>query len=668
MERALAQKHRDSQLGARLSRRAVTLSLTAVLLVVIGTGVKLFSVLGQLNRTQEIAEQTVLMEIQMADLRTYSLVATHLSMTPPGAVMRSELVARLDGLSAAIMTRQQEAAGSFDAFVRDSLRYDFARLIALTALIRDPPADLPVMDIAGQVRALGEDALGGVLVRQIDTLQREASRIRRNIHLSLGLFSMSVLTILLLLWRFVLRPLSRTALDEREHARLLEDALTHTAGHDRLTGLPNRRHASDLVDRHLSRRRKASVGLLHIDLNQFRAINEELGHEAGDQVLIQTAQRLSEMVQDREFAARIGGDEFLLLAGNAVSAQDLEARAVEVRRVLREPVALRGGARHIDCMIGAVWMPDGATDAASLSVRADIALHAAVTGGDGPICLFTRAMHDQVVMRDALGREIRTALDRGEFVVFYQPQVNSTTGAVSGFEALIRWRHPVRGLLSPADFLDAAEEMGLADHIGATVLDQALDAWQGWAAAGFDVPHVAVNYSAAQLGDTLLADRIKWALERRDLSPDCLVLEVVETVAVDSDDALAVRTIRALAAAGFAIELDDFGTGHASIANIRRFGVSRIKIDRSFVSGIDTRADLSAMADAMVRMALALGVGTIAEGVETAEERAAVIALGCGAIQGFNIARPMPFEDTLQWLSNHRVVTRGRARRQALAG
>jgi len=256
-------------------------------------------------------------------------------------------------------------------------------------------------------------------------------------------------------------------------------------------------------------------------------------------------------------------------------------------------------------------------------------------------------------------------LEKKELVAFFQPQVSAQGGEVTGFEALIRWNHPTRGLLSPAKFLKIAEELGLADQIGAHMLDQALDAWQGWAAAGFAVPHVAVNYSAAQLADILLADRIKWALEQRDLPVDCLALEVVETVAIETDDALAVRIIRNLAEAGFAIELDDFGTGHASIANIQRLRASRIKIDRSFVSGIDQRQDLSVMADAMVRMATALGVGTIAEGVETAEERAKVTALGCTSLQGYNIARPMAFEDTLQWLAEHRMLNHGRRRSRA---
>jgi len=652
-------------LGEQISRRATVLGAAGIIIILVLTGVKVVAVLDQLNRIDRISTQQILIERQMSDLHAYGMIAQRLSAASHGAD-RGALVQELDSATAALAARHQllDNSGIAEApqAVAASLEYNFAKLLALAALIRDPILGQPSMDIAEQTRVLIDSNLRGTMDNWTNALLRDAKSARDQIKIALGLSSIIMLTAILLSWLFVLRPLSRTVVDGTHHARALEDALKHTAGHDRLTGLPNRTRAAELIDHQISRRRKVSVGVIHLNLCQFRTINEEMGHEAGDQVLIETAHRLSAIIGEREFVARIGGDEFLILADSVTCAEDLAVKAADLRRTVREVYDLPGGQRLIDCVIGAVWSANGTTDAESLSVRADIALHAAVNGDGGPVRLFTHAMLEEFTLRDALGRELRQSLEKGELVAFFQPQIRADNGEVSGFETLIRWRHPTRGLLAPGLFLQLAEEMGLADQIGATVLDQALDAWQGWAAAGFTVPHVAVNYSAAQLADTMLADRIKWALERRNLLPECLALEVVETVAVENDNALAVRTIRSLAAAGFSIELDDFGTGHASIANIHRFCACRIKIDRSFVTNIDQREDLSAMADAMVRMASALGVDTIAEGVETAEERAKVIALGCHSLQGYNIARPMAFEDSVLWLTEHRVLNHSRMR------
>lgn len=653
-------------LGAQISRRAMVGSLAGMAIMLLLTGFEMTAMHEQLGRIDAISAQQVLIERQISDLRSYATTARHLSLASEGTTARQDLVTRLDLLTTTISARQDTFAfGQSAQGTAASLDYSLAKLFALTALTRNPTEGLPIGDIVEQIGLLAGVDLNATLRDWADTLSADAADARGRIRFALITLAGIVLLASLSLWLFVLRPLSRTVLDGTEHARALEDALAHTAGHDRLTGLPNRTRSAELIDRHITRRRKESVGLIHLNLCHFHMINEELGHEAGDQVLVETARRLLQSIGEREFVARIGGDEFLIFATDVPTPDNLMARAAALRRTVREPFDLAQGARHMDCVIGAVWSATGTTDAESLSVRADIALRSTLSGEEGPLRLFTQAMMEEVALRDALSRELRRALEKKELVAFFQPQVSAQGGEVTGFEALIRWNHPTRGLLSPAKFLKTAEELGLADQIGAHMLDQALDAWQGWAAAGFAVPHVAVNYSAAQLADILLADRIKWALEQRDLPVDCLALEVVETVAIETDDALAVRIIRNLAEAGFAIELDDFGTGHASIANIQRLRASRIKIDRSFVSGIDQRQDLSVMADAMVRMATALGVSTIAEGVETAEERAKVTALGCTSLQGYNIARPMAFEDTLQWLAEHRMLNHGRRRGRA---
>ena len=661
----MTQIGRRRKLGLLVSRRAVMVSLLAVMAVMGLTAAMVAVVFGELDRIDRIGRMNVEIGAHKADLRGIGPLAARVAALPPGDGSRLDLAGRAvqvaNGLSArmAVLTADPRLSPP-DA---ERLGYELSRLDVLTAMVAAAEPGVPLRDIVVQIEDIAERSQPRLLAAWRQDLAQQAVQARRGIDWALAAYCLSVLFIVLLMWRFVLTPLARSLRDGDDHTQALQDALTHSAGHDRLTGLPNRRHAARLLEALLARRRKVPLGVLHVDLFQFRALNEELGHDEGDAVLTETARRLTGMTRDHDFAARIGGDEFFLLQTDIGSPEALERRAMEVRRELRAPMQLASGARSIDCMIGHVWSDGAGADAAQLSMRADIALHAAMSGTDGPLRAFTRAMQEEVARREGLGRDLRLALERDELVMHFQPQVCAVTGEIAGFEALLRWYHPGRGIVAPGAFLSLAEEIGLADEIGSRVLDQSLDALGGWLAAGFDVPHVAVNYSAAQLADPLLADRIKWAVDRRDLHPGRLALEVVETVAVDSEDALAVRTIGALAQAGFAIELDDFGTAHASIANIRRFQASRIKIDRSFVSGIDTRDDLYAMADAMVRMAKALGVGTIAEGVETAEERARVVALGCDAIQGYNIARPMPFEDTLPWLAEQRIVSRGSRRR-----
>ena len=253
-----------------------------------------------------------------------------------------------------------------------------------------------------------------------------------------------------------------------------------------------------------------------------------------------------------------------------------------------------------------------------------------------------------------LDGELTRTLERGEIRAWFQPQLCTDTGRISGFEALARWMHPARGLVAPAEFLPLLRQAGKMDLLGTMMLRDALAALLGWDAAGFDIPVVAVNYSAEELRDPKLVERIAWDLDRYGLEPKRLCVEILETVVTSSPEDMITRNIRDLGTLGCRIDLDDFGTGHASIASIRRFAVQRLKIDRSFVRKVDCDPDQQNMVTAILLMAEQLGLDTLAEGVETAGEHAMLAQLGCGHVQGFGIGRPMPLDRTADWIADHR--------------
>lgn len=264
--------------------------------------------------------------------------------------------------------------------------------------------------------------------------------------------------------------------------------------------------------------------------------------------------------------------------------------------------------------------------------------------------------------------EAAQALDSGQITAWFQPQLSTDTGCVSGFEALARWCHPQRGVLAPARFLPFLDRAGLSGRLQAVILRDALGALAKWRALGFEVPGVGVNFSPAGLSDPALADSIAWELDRHDLSPDSLTVEILETVIAVSPDDTTARNIRRLSEMGCRIDLDDFGTGHASISSLRSFALNRLKIDRSFVRGVDDDPAQQRMIAAILTMAEQLNLATLAEGVETAAEHAIMAQLGCGHVQGFGIARPMPYERTLPWLRAHAAKLQSPPRIGTVAG
>ncbi len=469
----------------------------------------------------------------------------------------------------------------------------------------------------------------------------------------------------------VLRPARARLRSWVRASHEIEQETRHRLLHDPLTQMPN----ATYLQAHLARLAAAAgrgtrqTAVIRLDLDRFRILRDTLGPRIADEILRVTARRIRQSLRAGDFAAYLGQDDFVLVAGELENAHAATGIAQRVQAALTKPFSLQGGARRIGASIGVTLLGDDLPDPERVLANAEIALAAARAAGPGAIRYFRESLRAEAERRETRFAELLAGLERGEFAPFFQPQVDLATGALSGFEALARWRHPTEGLLGPAEFLDFAEQADLTERIGEAVLAQSLAALTAWDAAGLDVPKVGVNFAMAQLRDPRLVEKIKWEVERNDVEPRRISIEVLETVLIKSDEDLVVRNLRGLASAGFSIELDDFGTGHASIQNLRRFMVDRIKIDRSFIAGIEESEEQQTLTASMIAMARALGIATLAEGVETAEAVATLRRLGCDHAQGYHVARPMPQAETYRWLRDfHARASGGGAAPRPAAG
>lgn len=485
-----------------------------------------------------------------------------------------------------------------------------------------------------------------------------AAAVRAHDRARLALAGLAVLQAagLALLGWMVLPPARRRIADWVSASRETERRARIRLLHDPLTELPN----AIYLQAHLTRLAAAAersarhTAVLRLDLDRFKTIRDTLGPRVADEIVRITGKRIRNALRAGDFAAHLGQDDFVLVAADLDDAGAAAVIAQRVQAALSRPVSLQGGARRVGCSVGVAMLADDLPEADRVLSNAEIALAEAQEVGPGSIRYFRESLRDEIERRETLFAELLSGLERGELGPFFQPQIEVATGAFAGFEALVRWRHPTRGLLTPPAFLDFAEAADLTERIGEAVLGQVLAALTAWDAAGLDVPRVGVNFAMAQLRDPRLIEKIKWEVERHDIDPSRVAIEVLETVLIKNDEDLVVRNLRGLASAGFQIELDDFGTGHASIQNLRRLNVHRIKIDRSFVAGIETSEEQRTLTASMIAMAAALGIGTLAEGVETAEALDTLRELGCDHAQGYHVSRPMAQAETFAWLQAHR--------------
>ena len=432
----------------------------------------------------------------------------------------------------------------------------------------------------------------------------------------------------------------------------LESELTHQAFHDSLTGLANRALFKDRVDQALlrTRRRQGGLAVLFLDLDRFKAINDSFGHASGDALLVAVSRRLSDRLRADDTVARLGGDEFAVLVESVAGCAEVNLVAERIREAFHDPFLIDGRELAVVASIGIALTETGEESSDDLLRNADLAMYRAKSAGGG-VRRYEPDMHARMIERLELESDLRQALAREELYLVYQPIVDLATGQVSGAEALLRWQHPTRGLVSPAEFIPVAESSGLIVPIGEWVLRQACRDARRWDDVdGGRGLMVSVNLSARQMLTGELPSAVPQALLEAGLSAERLTLEMTETVMVErNDETLAV--LHELRRLGVRLAVDDFGTGYSSLSYLHRFPIDVIKIDRSFVERLTGEPDEASLAGSIVQIAQGLRIGTVAEGIEEPLQVRALQAMGCEHGQGFHFARPMSAADFERYIA-----------------
>jgi diguanylate cyclase (GGDEF)-like protein/PAS domain S-box-containing protein len=421
-----------------------------------------------------------------------------------------------------------------------------------------------------------------------------------------------------------------------------EELVWRQANFDALTGLANRSLLHDRLERALvqAKRSGRKVGLLFIDLDGFKWINDTLGHDAGDDLLIEVARRLESCVREQDTVARLGGDEFTVVVHDLTAADDLQQIGDKVVAILQRPVVLAGGPQHVSGSVGITVFPDDGEDVQTLLKNADIAMYKAKQAGKNRFQFYARQMQVEVLARTALEAELRVAIEAKAFVLHYQPVIDADSGELVGAEALIRWQHPERDLLYPEDFLAVAEDSKLIITIGAWVLREAAQQMRTWRHAGHPL-RLAVNVSGLQFLDEGLPSLLESLVAEYGIEPGHLVLEITESALMDGGADLEAR-MRRIQESGIEYSLDDFGTGYSSLSYLKRFPVNSVKIDRSFVHDCPDDRNDSHLVEAIVKMAHSLELRVVAEGVEKESQITFLRNLGCDYLQGYLISRAVP--------------------------
>ncbi len=452
-------------------------------------------------------------------------------------------------------------------------------------------------------------------------------------------------------------------LESRELSEQVETAkveLYHLAYHDVLTELPNRMLLQDRLSQaiELARRQGRQLALMFLDLDRFKHINDSLGHAVGDRLLQLVAKCLLTCVRHSDTVSRAGGDEFVLLLNCIERPEAASSAAQKILAALARPHSIDGHDLHITVSIGISIYPDDGPDVATLMKNADIAMYHAKENGRNNYAFFKQEMNTRAVQRQAIEASLRRALERQEFVLHYQPKINLQSGAMVGVEALIRWQHPQQGLLPPSQFVPVAEECGLILPIGRWVLHEACRQTQAWQLAGLAPFTVAVNTSALEFRAEDFLENIRTTLAKTGLDPRYLELELTESVLM-RNAAATDSVLHGLAELGINLAIDDFGTGYSSLSYLRQFPIHTLKIDQSFVNRMSSDADDATIVTAMISLGQSLKKRVIAEGVETKEQYAFLLAQRCDEGQGFYFGHPVAAEDTTAFLQMNRLLQFG---------
>ncbi|HEV2702381.1 MAG TPA: EAL domain-containing protein [Steroidobacteraceae bacterium] len=440
--------------------------------------------------------------------------------------------------------------------------------------------------------------------------------------------------------------LERAIFERTQSLEAANQQLRHLATHDALTNLPNRVLLDDRLAQAIahSDRDQEPFAVMVVDLDQFKLINDSMGHFAGDEVLSEVARRLDAAARKLDTVARIGGDEFVLIVSPSPTIEDTREFGRQLNLALQAPIRLHGADLRISASIGVAHYPVDGSTAALLLSRADAAMYCAKQFGRNNLQCYSAHMNATTIERVNLLSDLHKALSLHQFRLHYQPKVDTATGDIRGAEALIRWQHPTRGLLAPDEFIPLAEECGLINDIGAWVLREACRQCKTWQAAGLPALRIAVNVSASQFRQGGLLDLIRDALQSVQLDARCLELEMTESAVMTNPEESA-RILEQVSRMGVVVSVDDFGTGYSSMSYLRRFPIDKLKIDRSFIKDLMTHPDDASIVQAIISLAHGLRLKVVAEGVETAAQLQLLRSLNCDQYQGFQFCAALPADD-----------------------
>ncbi len=439
-------------------------------------------------------------------------------------------------------------------------------------------------------------------------------------------------------------------------AKESQEKLKYLAQYDQLTKLPNRRLLLDRLEQALNRaeRKEHSLGLLLLDLDNFKEVNDSLGHKSGDILLMQTAKRLFECVRKSDTVARLGGDEFVVLLPDCQNVENVISVTQKILESLSIPFDIEGHEILISASIGITMFPDDGSKADILLKNADTAMYHIKHLEKNDFHFFTASMQEHIVKRLELTSQLRLAMEREQFLLYYQPKMDLATGMINGMEALIRWQHPEKGMVNPADFIPLAEETGIIIPLGEWVLSQACQQTRRWQEEGLGPMRVSVNLSARQFQDKELLEMVESVIRETGIEDGMLELEITETT-IMQDIERTIETLWQLRDLGALLSIDDFGTGYSSLNYLKRFPLDILKIDRSFITDITTDSNDRAVVEAIVSLSRHLKMKVVAEGVETKEQLDFLREQRCHEIQGYYLAKPLPVDEFRDFVRKYRA-------------
>jgi diguanylate cyclase (GGDEF)-like protein/PAS domain S-box-containing protein len=448
-----------------------------------------------------------------------------------------------------------------------------------------------------------------------------------------------------------------TLINDITERKRAEERLLHLAHYDVLTSLPNRVLFYDRLKQALAqaRRNQWITGVIFMDLDRFKNVNDTLGHAEGDKLLQQVSERLKQSVRAGDTVGRLGGDEFAIVLSDLSSAQDANLIAQKIMASFKDPIKLAGVELYVTASIGITLYPDDSTDQETLIRNADAAMYRAKEVGRNSYRFYTPEMNARALELLSMENSLRGALERDEFILYYQPKASVADGRIVGVEALLRWLHPERGLVSPGEFMPVLEDTGLIVPVGEWVLKAVCEQIRAWGRAGIKPVPVAVNLSPRQFASRDLGETVKRIIEECRVDPRLVEVEITESSLMTNleETALILKYVGDL---GVGLSIDDFGTGYSSLAYLKRFPLDALKVDRSFVKDLTTDADDATITRALISMAHNLGLKVVAEGVETEAQLAFLVEHGCDEIQGFYFSRPLIAEECGAWLREGRCL------------